>query len=279
MTGFIEVKDLFFAYDVKKPVLNGLNFSIKRGEIIALLGPNGCGKSTLMRLMLGLMRPVKGAVLFNGQNVSHINHKLFAREVAYVPQVHRSSFPYTVEDVVLMGRIPHKGFFFAYSRQDHELADNIMDRLLIRHLAHQPYTQISGGERQLTLIARAMAQGAHTFYMDEPATGLDYGNQMRLLKQIMKLADEGYTFIKSTHAPEHALWIADRAVMMKDGVIWADGKCSEVINTENLMALYNTKINVDCVRDSIYVCSPAGVSRHQAEHVNATGANWYQTPA
>lgn len=267
MSALIEVKDLEFAYDSRKKVLNKINFDIEQGEIIALLGPNGCGKSTLMRLMLGLMKPNDGAVLFKGQDVAHINHKLFAQEVAYVPQVHRSSFPYSVQDVVLMGRIPHKGFFFAYSKQDYAIADEIMERLLIKHLADQPYTQISGGERQLTLIGRAMAQGAHTFYMDEPATGLDYGNQMRLLKHIMRLAGEGYTFIKSTHAPEHALWIADRAILLKDGVLMADGKCRDVINSDNLMALYQTKINVDCVRGDIYVCSPAGVARHQQEHV------------
>lgn len=269
MSYLIEVKNLKFAYDSRKQVIDDISFDIAKGEIVALLGPNGCGKSTLMRIMLGLSTPDSGCVLFNGQNVAHVNHKLFAREVAYVPQVHRSSFPYTVRDVVLMGRIPHKGFFFAYSKQDNEIADEIMERLLIMHLAEQPYTMISGGERQLTLIGRAMAQGAHTFFMDEPATGLDYGNQMRLLKHIMRLAAEGYTFIKSTHAPEHALWIADRAIMMKDGKLLADGKCSQVINTDNLMTLYNTKINVDKVRDEIYVCSPAGVIKHQQEHVNA----------
>lgn len=267
MSALIEVKDLEFAYDSRKKVLDKINFSIESGEIIALLGPNGCGKSTLIRLMLGLMKPGLGTVLFKGRNVTHIKHKLFAQEVAYVPQVHRSSFPYSVLDVVLMGRIPHKSFFFAYSKKDYAIADEIMERLLIKHLADQPYTQISGGERQLTLIGRAMAQGAHTFFMDEPATGLDYGNQMRLLKHIMRLAGEGYTFIKSTHAPEHALWIADRAILLKDGVLLGDGKCRDVINSDNLMALYKTKINVDCVRDDIYVCSPAGVSRHQQQHV------------
>lgn len=265
METLIAVKDLSFAYDNRKQVLDKINFTVKQGEIIALLGPNGCGKSTLMRLMLGLMKPNNGQVLFNGRNVAHINHKLFAREVAYVPQVHRSSFPYTVTDVVLMGRIPHKGFFFAYSRQDYAIAEEIMERLLIKHLAHQPYTQISGGERQLTLIGRAMAQGAHTFYMDEPATGLDYGNQMRLLKHIMRLSSEGYTFIKSTHAPEHALWIADRAILLKDGHLMADGKCCNVINSDNLMSLYQTKINVDCVHEDIYVCTPAGVARHRQQ--------------
>jgi iron complex transport system ATP-binding protein len=121
-----------------------------------------------------------------------------------------------------MGRIPHKTFFFKYSKEDLDIAHDALERLSIVHLAERAYTEISGGERQLAIIARALTQGAHTFIMDEPATGLDYGNQLRLLEQISKLSGEGYTFIKSTHSPEHALWIADRAIMIKDGNSMAD---------------------------------------------------------
>ena len=132
-----------------------------------------------------------------------------------MPQIHRSSFPYTVIDVTLMGRIPHKAFFYRYSKADLDVAYDALERLSITHLAERAYTEISGGERQLTIIARALTQGARTFIMDEPASGLDYGNQFRLLEQIVRLSDEGYTFIESTHAPEHALWVADRAIMKR----------------------------------------------------------------
>lgn len=254
----IKVEGISFGY-TKKTVLDNISLSIAEGEIVTLLGPNGCGKSTLIKAMLGLLRPVKGSIFYNGENILNISSKLLARKIAYVPQTHKGSFPYTVRDVVLMGRIPHKIFFFKYSGNDMKIADNALDRLSILHLADRPYTEISGGERQLTLIARALAQGARTFIMDEPASGLDYGNQLRLLDQIIKLSREGYTFIKSTHSPEHALWIADRAVMIKNGSIVADGSCDEIINTNNLLKLYNARVSVLKLNGSFDVCVPQAI--------------------
>jgi len=251
----IKVEEISFGY-TEKTVLNDISFTIAEGEIVTLLGPNGCGKSTLIKIMLGLLRPATGGIFFNGKNIQQVSSKSLAREIAYVPQIHKSSFPYTVMDVVLMGRIPHKAFFFQYSKGDMGIAADALERLSISHLADRAYTEISGGERQLTLIARALAQGAKTFIMDEPASGLDYGNQLRLLDQLIKLSREGYTFIKSTHSPEHALWIADRAIMIKDGALMADGKCDEVISSENLFHLYNARVNVLKLNRSLRVCVP-----------------------
>lgn len=251
----IRVKEISFGY-TQKTVLDNVTFDISEGEIITLLGPNGCGKSTLIKIMLGLLRPAKGGIFFNGKDIVQLSPKFLAKEIAYVPQIHRSSFPYSVIDVVLMGRIPHKTFFFRYSKTDMHIAGDALERLSISHLADRPYTEISGGERQLTLIARALAQGAKTFIMDEPASGLDYGNQLRLLEQIIKLSREGYTFIKSTHSPEHALWVADRAIMIKNGVVMADGRCDDIISTNNLFHLYNAKVNVLKLNGSLRVCVP-----------------------
>lgn len=251
----IQVEDVSFGY-TRKTVLNDISFSIEEGEIVTLLGPNGCGKSTLIKILLGLLHPAHGGIFFNGRNIRQISSKSLAREIAYVPQIHKSSFPYTVLDVVLMGRIPHKPFFFKYSKADMSIAADALDRLSISSLADRAYTEISGGERQLSLIARALAQGAKTFIMDEPASGLDYGNQLKLLDQIIRLSREGYTFIKSTHSPEHALWIADRAIMIKNGAIVVDGKCDEVISSENLLHLYNARVNVLKLNGSLRVCVP-----------------------
>jgi iron complex transport system ATP-binding protein len=251
----IRVEGISFAY-TQKTVLDDITFGISEGEIVTLLGPNGCGKSTLIKIMLGLLSPAKGGIFFNGKDIAQLSSKFLAKEIAYVPQTHKSSFPYTVMDVVLMGRIPHKTFFFKYSKSDMAIANDAIERLSIPHLADRAYTEISGGERQLTLIARALAQGAKTFIMDEPASGLDYGNQLRLLDQIIKLSREGYTFIKSTHSPEHALWVADRAIMIKNGTIMADGKCDNIINNENLFHLYNAKVNVLKLNGSLRVCVP-----------------------
>lgn len=251
----ISVRGVSFGY-TNKTVLRDINLDIAHGEIVTLLGPNGCGKSTLIKLMLGLYRPVQGSIHLDGVDISCLGSKTIARMIAYVPQIHRSSFPYTVMDIVLMGRIPHKTFFFRYSKKDISIAGDAMERLSISHLAERPYTELSGGERQLTVVARAIAQGARTLIMDEPATGLDYGNQLRLLDQIIKFSREGYTFIKSTHSPEHALWVADRAIMIKNGTIVADGKCDEIISTESLFHLYNAKVSVIKLNGSLRVCVP-----------------------
>lgn len=251
----IEVQNVSFGYS-KELVLHGISLAVEKGETVALLGPNGCGKSTLIKIILGILRPSKGQVCFGGVRISRLGAKYLAREMAYIPQIHKSSFPYKVIDVVLMGRIPHKTFFYRYSKSDLNAAYDALQRLSITHLGERPYTEISGGERQLTIIARALAQGARTFIMDEPASSLDYGNQLRLLEQIVGLSREGYTFIKSTHAPDHALWVADRVVMVKGGAILADGPSSEVVNEENLLRLYDVKVSVVRIGHSMRFCLP-----------------------
>jgi iron complex transport system ATP-binding protein len=255
----ISVKNISFGY-TNKTILNVISLDIASGEIITLLGPNGCGKSTLIKLMLGLHRPGEGSICLDGVDISRLGSKTIARAIAYVPQIHRSYFPYTVMDIVLMGRIPHKTFFYRYSKEDINIAHDAMERLSISHLAERPYTELSGGERQLAVVARAIAQGAKTLIMDEPATGLDYGNQLRLLEEIIRLSQEGYTFIKSTHSPEHALWVADRAIMIKNGTIMADGKCDQIINSENLFHLYNARVNVMWVNNAFQICVPRAIS-------------------
>ena len=252
----LTVEGLHFSYGAKS-VLSGVDFTIKKGEIVTVLGANGSGKSTLIRCMLGFLAPQKGVIKLDGQNIRALSQKEMSLRVAYVPQTHRTVFPYSVMDVVLMGRIPHKKFFFRYSKRDTDIAFDVMDRLSISHLAYRPYTEVSGGERQLTVIARALAQEADTLVFDEPASGLDYGNQIRLLEQIVKLTGSGYTFIKSTHSPEHALWIADRVLMIKDGKIFTDGRADDVITGDNLRQLYNVMIDVAALNGSVKVCVPS----------------------
>lgn len=263
LNAHIAVEDLHFAYAKGgRQILDGISFAIPKGEIVALLGANGCGKSTLIRLMLGFLRADSGSVLLDGKNIRQMGTRELSKQIAYVPQTHKTVFPYSVKDVVLMGRIPHKTFFFTYSNEDLEIAENAMERLSIMHLANRPYTEISGGERQLAIIARALTQGAQTLILDEPASGLDYGNQIRLLEEIVKLADEGYTFIKSTHSPEHALWIADRVLMMKNGRIFADGTSEQVITGANLNELYRIAIEVETLENGMSVCVPQRVCRN-----------------
>jgi iron complex transport system ATP-binding protein len=252
----------------RRPVLHDVSLAITPGEIVSLLGPNGSGKTTLLKLILGLYTPQEGEIRLDGRPVSSFAPKALARRMAYVPQVHRMAFGYRVLDVVLMGRMPHKSFFFSYSATDEEIALNALARLQIDHLKDRAYTRVSGGERQLILIARALAQGADIFVMDEPVNGLDYGNQLRLLAGIADLAVGGYTFIKTTHFPDHALWVSDRVIMLKAGRVVADGPTTAVINRTNLYDLYHIPVDVLSIKDGGRVCVP-GTIRKEFESCHA----------
>jgi iron complex transport system ATP-binding protein len=234
---FIEIGRLSFSYR-RMPFIRELNLKIDQGGIVALLGPNGSGKTTLLKLILGLLKPMGGFIRLQGKEIKYIPQRELACRLAYIPQIHREAFGYSVFDVVLMGRMPHTSFFSRYSAKDMRIAWESLEKLSIGHLAGQPYTEISGGERQLTLIARALSQGAATFIMDEPTNALDYGNQIRLLEKIGRLASEGFTFLYTTHHPDHALAIADRVVMMKAGMIIREGEPCATITPEGLSELY-----------------------------------------
>jgi iron complex transport system ATP-binding protein len=254
----ITVDHVTYGY-TQQPVLNDISLAFAPGEVVSLLGPNGSGKTTLLKVLLGLLSPREGVVKLEDRPVATISPKRLARRIAYVPQVHRASFGYRVLDVVLMGRMPHKPFFFRYGKTDESMALKALERLSIGHLKERPYTALSGGERQLVLIARALVQGADIFIMDEPVNGLDYGNQIRLLGRIADLARDGYSFIKTTHFPDHALWISDRVVMLKGGHVVADGRSEAVITRTNLFKLYNIPVDVLDLEGGGVICVPEGL--------------------
>lgn len=253
----LEAHDIFFRYG-SRTVLSGVSLRFEPGHVVSLLGPNGCGKTTFLKVLLGLLPPWRGEVRLDGVPIRELGPSRLARRIAYVPQAHRATFAYRVADVVVMGRLPHGALLGRFSARDRATADQVLERLGIAHLAERPYTELSGGERQLTLIARALAQGAETFVMDEPATALDYGHQVRLLQRIAALAKEGLTFIQSTHSPEHALWAADRVVLFRDGAVVADGAAGQEINAANLELLYRVPIEVH-VAGGRQVCVPAAL--------------------
>lgn len=243
----LRARDLHFAFR-QRLVLSGVNLSLATGEVVSLLGANGAGKSTLLRLLLGLLHPASGEVLLDGQTMDSWPRQQIACRLAYVPQVHVTPFPYTVREIILLGRLPAGSLFRAPSRADHEAVDEVLEHLGIAPLATRPYTEISGGERQLALIGRALAQGARLLIMDEPATGLDYGHQLRLLDRLSMLAEEGYGVLMTTHHPEHALIASTRVLLMRDGRIEADGRPEEVVTAETIHRLYG--VHVDAVRAS-----------------------------
>ncbi|MCE5335843.1 MAG: ABC transporter ATP-binding protein [Desulfobacteraceae bacterium] len=255
----MQARNVTYGYS-GSPVLKDVSLSVERGGVLSLLGPNGSGKSTLLKVLLGLYRPERGTVLFEGRPVDRMPRRELAKRIAYVPQTHRMAFSYSVLDVVLMGRTPHRPLFSRYSKEDVDMALHSLDRLSILHLKDRSYTDVSGGERQLTLIARALSQGADTLIMDEPANGLDFGNQIRLLDRIADLAGDGYTCIKSTHFPDHALWIADHVVMLRDGAVFADGKPDDVMTEEAVCELYNTSVSILDLNGGLRTCLPRSVA-------------------
>jgi iron complex transport system ATP-binding protein len=224
-------------------ILDDVGLSISTGEVVALLGPNGAGKSTLFRILLGVLKPRSGIVAIDGRNIATFRRRELARQTAYVPQGHVTPFPYLVADVILLGRLPHSGLFSAASAEDHRVVQGVADELGLTPLLSRPYTEISGGERQLALLARAIAQGASFLLLDEPLTGLDFGYQIRVLRLLSGLAARGRGVLFSTHSPEHALQIDCRAVVIKDQKIIADAPARRVITPEMIERLYGVTVS------------------------------------
>jgi iron complex transport system ATP-binding protein len=219
-----------------------VSLTVKPGEAVALLGPNGGGKTTLLKTMLGLLSPHDGQVLVEGRPLSALSVAERARLVGYVPQAHAGAFAFAVREVVLMGRTAHQGLFAGASAADRAVAETMLAELGVGHLAGQPYTQISGGERQLVLIARALAQEPRYVVLDEPTASLDFGNQGKVMRRIKDLTRLGLGVLFTTHDPNQALRHADRVALLGSGRLLIDGLPGEVLIEERLKALYGADV-------------------------------------
>jgi iron complex transport system ATP-binding protein len=237
MTAFLEVENLSYGFP-RKRVGEGFTFALRENEAMAVLGPNGAGKTTLFRTLLGLLPPHTGSIKLNGKLLETYSRTALARTMTYVPQAHDSYFPFRVRDVVLMGRTAHLGAFSTPGRRDRELADQALHQLHIDHLSDCPFDEISGGEQQLALIARALATEAKLFVMDEPTANLDYGNQLLILDEIARLKAAGNTILFCTHHPEQAARCADTVLMTRDGKVLALGPAHGLITADNVKTLY-----------------------------------------
>lgn len=239
----IETRALATGYP-NHPVGRDMNLTVRGGRVTALLGPNGCGKTTLFRTLLGLLKPQGGQVLIGGDDLARLPRGEIAKRVAYVPQVVEGYFPFSVLDVVLMGRAPHLGMFSAPGIEDRRIADAALRELRIADLARRPFTAISGGQRQLALIARALAQEAPVIFMDEPTASLDFANQFHVLDCIRRLSHAGRTIVISSHHPDHALRFADAAVLMKSGGVFSAGTTDDVLSAAALSEVYGIDIAI-----------------------------------
>jgi iron complex transport system ATP-binding protein len=237
----LELRNLSFGYGART-IGSSVSLSLGSGEVLALLGPNGAGKTTLFKTMLGLLPPQAGDVLFDRVSLATLSRAERAKRIAYVPQAHAALFPFTVRDVVLMGRAAQVAPFSAPGRRDREIAADALDRLGMSHLAGRPYTEISGGERQMALIARALAQEPKVLVMDEPTASLDYGNQMRVLSHVRRLASEGMAIVLSTHNPDHVFMVADRVALLHEGRLAGLGTPAEVLTPATVKQLYDIDV-------------------------------------
>jgi iron complex transport system ATP-binding protein len=234
-------RDLTIGYS-DRVVGRGLDVKLEQGEVLALLGPNGGGKTTLLKTLLGILKPRDGEVAIDGRSLGAISVRERARLIAYVPQVHMPTFAFTVESVVLMGRTAHGNLFSRPSANDRAVAARMLEQFGIAHLAPRPYTMISGGERQLVLLARALAQEPRFVVLDEPTASLDFGNQGKVMREIRALAAAGHGVLFTTHDPNHALRAADRAYLLRAGARIAEGSVGAVLTRERLAELYGAPV-------------------------------------
>lgn len=246
----VDVRNVCFSYG-EGEVLRDVSFSAGPGDVVAVLGPNGVGKSTLFGCLLGVLHPQKGAVFLNGREAAGLSGAEIAREIAYIPQSVSVTYNYTVLDTVLMGATHQIGLFAAPKREHVDKATAALDSLGIGHLARRGVAKISGGERQLTLLARALVQEAGVLLMDEPTANLDYGNAYRVMQRVRSLGAQGHTVIFSTHEPNQALRCANRVLALSGGSVLAEGAPEAVLTEELLTALYGVGVAVRtvCVED------------------------------
>jgi iron complex transport system ATP-binding protein len=239
----LTVQNLGIGY-ATRTLASDISFALGSGEVIAILGPNGSGKTTLFRTMLGLLPALHGAILLDGKAVSTLAPSAIARGVAYVPQVSASFANFSVIEIVAMARAPHLAWYASPGAKDRAIAENALAELNIRDFVEREFTELSGGERQLVMIARALASEATILLMDEPTASLDFGNQFLILDEIAKLKARGVAVIFTTHHPDHALRIADRTLTIaRDGKVRI-GATGTVLNEASLTALYGIDIDV-----------------------------------
>jgi iron complex transport system ATP-binding protein len=254
-TALIEAQGLAIGYQ-RTVVAREIGVSVGPGEVVCLLGPNGSGKTTLFKTLLGLIRPIEGAVSVAGRDIGAWPRQELARQVAYVPQAHVSVFPFAVRDMVVMGRTAHLGLFSSPGAADRQRAEEALEGLGIAHLADREYSRVSGGQRQLALIARALVQDAPAVIMDEPTASLDFGNQALVLSEVKRLAQRGLGIVLSTHDPDHAFAAGSRVLLLHEGRVLASGAPKDVLTQARLEQVYGVPVDIETLADGRVTCAP-----------------------
>lgn len=257
----VHIRAASFSYQ-KHEVFRDVDLEVFPGEVLCLLGANGCGKTTLLRCINGTLKVNSGSIRLGDRSLSSMTATEIARKVGIVFQEHNAPFPYPVLDVVTMGRAPHLKIFGAPGGADIEIAEAALESVGMHHLRNDPYTKISGGERQLVLIARTIAQQPDIILLDEPTSHLDLKNQALVLGMVNRLAARGLTVMMSSHLPNHALHYSSKAALMHDGRLSAVGRPGDVISEDSLRRLYGIEVRIYTGRDrengaEVQFCMPS----------------------
>ncbi len=237
-----EIKDLYFEYKKGKPILSDLNLSLKEGEILTILGPNGAGKSTLLSLMIKLLKPCEGEIFLDSENLADLKEKDIAKKVSFVPQSVSPTFSYSVLDYVLMGRAPMISYLSRPSKADIECAKTAISDMEISHLSDKSILEISGGERQLATIARAIVRSPKVILFDEPTSHLDFANQLKVLRIVKGLSERGFSVVITTHNPDHAVLLSDKTALIDRNGNIISGKTEEILTENMLKKVYDTDL-------------------------------------
>lgn len=239
----LEIKNLSCGYN-DRTVIENFNASLADGDVFCLLGSNGVGKTTTFKTILGFLKPLGGEILADGENVLAMSDKARAQLISYVPQAHVPPFAFSVFDVVMMSANARLGMFERPSKKDEDVALGALETLKMGDFKDKIYTDLSGGERQMVLIARALAQRSKVILLDEPTANLDFGNQMRVLRRIKELAAHGYIVVMTSHQPEQVFYVDAKVAMLGRDKSYIYGAAKEVVTSENLREIYGTDIRV-----------------------------------
>ncbi|WP_419741719.1 ABC transporter ATP-binding protein [Paraclostridium dentum] len=260
----LQVKNLEFSID-KKEILKDISFEIPKGSFVGIIGPNGSGKSTILKNIYRLYKPDSGQILLDNKNLLNMKDKDCAKEIAVLAQESNSQFDFTVEQIVKMGRYPYKSVFEDYSKKDLDMVTNMLKRVGLEDYVGRSFSKLSGGEKQRTLIARALVQDTEFLILDEPTNHLDIGYQIQLMDLVKSL---NITILSAIHDMNMASMYCDYLIVMKDGKIKNCGSVKEVITEEMLKEIFgvNAYVGVNPMNNKLQVSF-----MHSHSHINGIG--------